>query len=632
MNRYVGFLVLVCFFACVAVGQEMPVVSLVKRAGGLQVSGFGQLSRSATVILSKLNVGAVALEIRVPISGTVPLVLNRRRKVLPLSEVQAGVFRVRQNLRPGTYHVIATGGTTRHAARGTLWGSRRIRVCRRSRRRWKPPTIKNFELRSIDSGETVRTLNPVPGRVVRLNRDELSATELDAVGSFGTTATKITLRKLDSDLDSFSLVDNGEQEPEYIEVDTLPMEDLREGSYEVGGIAYQNEIHGEHESFFVDIVGDTKGAPTIAPTAAATVTPTALPPGVPEYIISVTPAITPTAIPTPTSTAAPITDVADVENEGAGMSVPAVADQNSENLRMMYSVWRENMIVAAEAVCASLKQNLSFDQALSATYYDGQRVFLKIAELTGDKRWEECAESAEKIYRDSYVVPNGGQVPGYWAFSDGLLSDYLINGDIRSRDALIRLSERAAFHSDVTPLNATVDAELQREVAYAIKNLLNAERIGIDVGARLRVLVDHALGHLEQQFGENGVGAKPFMVGLAAEALIAFEERHSDPRILPALSEALERMWKTSWLPEQQAFVYDDRAVSVSSQGAVDLNLLIAPAYAWVYHRTGSMDFQDRADQIFEGGVTGAYLGRGKQFNQNYRWSHQYLVWRGLEF
>ena len=31
------------------------------------------------------------------------------------------------------------------------------------------------------------------------------------------------------------------------------------------------------------------------------------------------------------------------------------------------------------------------------------------------------------------------------------------------------------------------------------------------------------------------------------------------------------------------------------------------------------------------GGVEGAWLDQGKQFNQNYRWSIDYLKWRGVK-
>ena len=63
---------------------------------------------------------------------------------------------------------------------------------------------------------------------------------------------------------------------------------------------------------------------------------------------------------------------------------------------------------------------------------------------------------------------------------------------------------------------------------------------------------------------------------------------------------------------------------------APDLNLIIAPAYAWMYYMTGDTKYRDWGDQIFAGGVTNAqnWLYLGKQFDQNYWWSPAYVTWR----
>jgi hypothetical protein len=60
--------------------------------------------------------------------------------------------------------------------------------------------------------------------------------------------------------------------------------------------------------------------------------------------------------------------------------------------------------------------------------------------------------------------------------------------------------------------------------------------------------------------------------------------------------------------------------------------------YAWLYQQTGSTKYRDMADTLFEGGVKGAWImpgcdictdwGPAKQYNQNYRWSFDYVKWR----
>ena len=87
-------------------------------------------------------------------------------------------------------------------------------------------------------------------------------------------------------------------------------------------------------------------------------------------------------------------------------------------------------------------------------------------------------------------------------------------------------------------------------------------------------------------------------------------------------------MWAYNWLPANQSFQYVDRELPGVGGPipAPDLNMLIAPAYAWMYHQTGSPIYQQQADAIFRGGVEDAYLEGAKQFNQNYL---RLILWRG---
>jgi hypothetical protein len=47
-----------------------------------------------------------------------------------------------------------------------------------------------------------------------------------------------------------------------------------------------------------------------------------------------------------------------------------------------------------------------------------------------------------------------------------------------------------------------------------------------------------------------------------------------------------------------------------------------------MYQQTGDDTYRDRGDQVFAGGVRGAWLDGPKQFNQNYMWSFDYVKWR----
>src|SRR4030095_192840 len=124
---------------------------------------------------------------------------------------------------------------------------------------------------------------------------------------------------------------------------------------------------------------------------------------------------------------------------------------------------------------------------------------------------------------------------------------------------------------------------------------------------------------------------QPFMVFLTVDALLRVDLEYPDGRILPAVTNALESLWATSWVPADQAFFYDNYSLdggstwAVTKPGAPDLNLLGALGYYKVYQRTGNTAFATRADAIFAGGVARAYLYGSKQFNQNYTLSFEFV-------
>jgi hypothetical protein len=189
------------------------------------------------------------------------------------------------------------------------------------------------------------------------------------------------------------------------------------------------------------------------------------------------------------------------------------------------------------------------------------------------------------------------------------------------------LSQNAAYAADTAPLPWTANEALSREVAYAITSYIHAEKVGQPRRDRLRLLVDQALGHIDQWFVQRSSSTwAPFMFGLTSEALILYyEEIEQDPRIIEKLKLAASTCWTLAWRPAEEGFFY--RADSPSA-GAPDLNMLIAPAYAWLYKKTGDLSYRAQADLIFAGGVRGAWLAGAKQYNQSYRWAFDYVGWR----
>ena len=264
-------------------------------------------------------------------------------------------------------------------------------------------------------------------------------------------------------------------------------------------------------------------------------------------------------------------------------------------------------------------------------YYDGERVYYQIANYTGNTSWNACAGFVEAMYRDSYVLPNNGAVPGYRIFSHGLYQDYVRTGDASSKNAAILLSKNAASTPGKTPLAWIILHDSSREIAYNIEASLIAEQLGEPHNPYLDTYIEIALGHIDQWvISQDASYVRPFMVGLTAEALIQYyETRSQDPRIPPVIKTAMDWLWDNTWVPSAQSFQYTDRPTDTGgTESAPDLNLLIAPAYAWVYRQTGNATYIDRGDQIFAGGVQGSWLDGGKQYSQSYRWSFDYLKWR----
>ena len=310
--------------------------------------------------------------------------------------------------------------------------------------------------------------------------------------------------------------------------------------------------------------------------------------------------------------------------------------------------WETRMITFGRARCEYLAGPGTFDELLSATYYDAERVFYQIAAYTGDLKWVVCAKRAEGVYRDRYVFPNDGRIPGYANFTHGLAMDYLRSGDARSQNAVILLSRSAAYAADTAPLEWTMSAAYSREVAYAIISYINAEKVGAPPRTRLPLLVEQAFGHIEQWFNAKSYRCprpcdpppatgqyyiQPFMVGLTSAALILYYEKTGDSRVLRAMRTAMDWLWANAWVAADESFWYENWVPDPSipfppKPGAPDLNLLIAPAYGWLYRQTGDTKYRDQGDAIFAGGARHAWLGTGKHFNQNYWWSFDYVKWR----
>lgn len=292
--------------------------------------------------------------------------------------------------------------------------------------------------------------------------------------------------------------------------------------------------------------------------------------------------------------------------------------------------WESNMLSIGSKFCnRALLEQLSTWEG-SVWYYDGIRVYQQIAKYTNNSDWLDCAALVRNIYRP-YVLNNQGKIGGWRVFADGLLEDWRKTGDPLSRSAVQQLATNSPF----APQSGGADPELSRETAYLIGAYLAASEVGSPQSSRLSTAVNYAIGHLKRwRLGQTQY-VKPFMMALTFESLINYERSSGDSRVLPEIRAAAD--WLSNrWQRNQGAFPYilcstqaaSPECSSADNEDSADLNLLIAPVYGWLYLKTGDESYRKLGDEIFNAGVDRAWLGNGKQFSQNYRWSFSYLRWR----
>jgi hypothetical protein len=317
--------------------------------------------------------------------------------------------------------------------------------------------------------------------------------------------------------------------------------------------------------------------------------------------------------------------------------------------------WEEQIVRFGEQHLAATDKAIAdpkADAVIGANFYDRVRLFYRLADHTKDEKWAKAADRLAVAYRDRYVLPNKGNVQPWYLAPDGLCEHFRRTGDVKSKEAALLLGQ-AMWASDANPLEWSIGTERSREVAHSLRALMRAEELGAPPRERMKLLVDQSLGHIDQWCGDKPNQVVPsFMAGLTMESLIQWHAKSKDPRVLPAVRKMTDWLWEHNWVPEIKAFkYYNIDTTSVSKGGSFpdadsyantggprpvpDLNMFIGPAVAWLYHQEGRATDRDRADVILAGtvegkpdGVSAAYLQGGKQYNQAFTWSFDFLRWR----
>lgn len=302
--------------------------------------------------------------------------------------------------------------------------------------------------------------------------------------------------------------------------------------------------------------------------------------------------------------------------------------------------WEDHMLTEGARRCNQQQIQAEGTYMGGVFYYDGERVFYQIADYTKDPKWNACAKYVQDIYQPQ-IIANNGNFQWISIFSRGLRMNYERTGEQNSKTAVHMMAQE----EDYATIGAATDDFNMRETAYALEALLDDSAISGTEYAQMDKMAEAMLGQLDQVFITKSYDwYQPFMVGLLSEALIQYyNERKQDPRIPYYLERALDGMWSQAWDPTRNGFAYrcyQDGCYTPTDGSLypptgekqknvpVDLNMLIAPAYAWIFLQTGDYRYRNMADEAFANGVRYKDFFHGKQFTQQYRWSFDYVKYR----
>ncbi|MGH9475450.1 MAG: putative Ig domain-containing protein [Terriglobales bacterium] len=255
------------------------------------------------------------------------------------------------------------------------------------------------------------------------------------------------------------------------------------------------------------------------------------------------------------------------------------------------------------------------------------------------------AAGALALY-ESYLVAENYHLQGFWTFGAGLY------GACTEGDATACTYLHNFAHANKLPYDLAAEQVNVRETAYNLQLLrLDYDAGGATTLEEVQQDVDYSLGHIDNILSQSPSSfEESFYDGLMAQELCHYYEdpqtgNFSDARIPPAIKEFADHLWNDNWIPrdgDNGEFIYGvvrDGAAWVDepmydNDPMRPLNLLIAPLFAFVYHTTGNALYQREGDTIWYSGVE-TPTGNGidwsaKNFNQQYRWSFDYVRWRGF--
>ncbi len=283
---------------------------------------------------------------------------------------------------------------------------------------------------------------------------------------------------------------------------------------------------------------------------------------------------------------------------------------------------------------------------------------------TANPTYWQHASAIVANYIDQYLAPaNGGPAP-WWSNSESMALHYFSTGDERTRGYLYSMAtslmcqdrpiamwrlggDPSTQLGDDRARAKVIAALMDVQMTNAVPTATSPDMTGGDAmfcrqymtNTVLTTAINDILGtqHTSGAFGGtqyNG-GQKNFMVGMLLTQLIRYYDQFTpDARIPTAVQRAVDYMTANEWIASAQGFKYVTTNVDADDGDWPEptLNNLVAPAYAWLYNRTGNAQYATMVDRMLlantNNGERSWWAASGKAFDQGFTHTFNTMQWR----
>lgn len=285
------------------------------------------------------------------------------------------------------------------------------------------------------------------------------------------------------------------------------------------------------------------------------------------------------------------------------------------------------------------------DNWSGANYYDRALIYYAFWVRTANPTYYRRATLLALNYRINYLEENQYATSPHWAMPEGIEQHYLLTGDEDSRFAVARVAEQFAGLAVGDTLHIKwTETRIQARTLQALYLAWRLNAKGpreLDLSKILDSKLKTVLA-IQRPDGSNGwpvtcYESLNFMHGLLNDQLInIYTNYRADTAIVRYVKKSVDYLWNTQWVPRARAFKYMSGRCQKNAQGedvggptpTPDLNMLFVTGFGWIYYMTGDDTYRRAGDQVFEGGVRGAYWPGSKQFNQTFTSSYKYTAFR----